>query len=181
MQSCDIYTVGGMCDLSTCTPFCLFPFDISCVVLQFLDVQGCYLVHRGFPRAAGCERSLMSSLFPMDARKIVESGIVDEDFERILWCQDRGADLDQKCCAFAAKIGSLASLRWLRSVGCPWDEGTCVYAAMTGHLEVLKWALGNRCPRAGDICALAAKGGHLDVLKWARENGCPSPKKSRLF
>jgi Ankyrin repeats (3 copies) len=86
--------------------------------------------------------------------------------------------LPESLCDYAARAGSLDTLRWSRDHGCEFTASACKGAAVGAHVHVLQFVRGEflrgkGCKWDETACSAAAKHDHLRTLKWLHERGCP--------
>jgi hypothetical protein len=93
--------------------------------------------------------------------------------DTLRWLRDHDRKFTARAYESAAAGGQQHVLQFLRAEGCDWDEAACSAAAYTGHLTTLKWLREQGCPwDAGAICDDAAESGSLDMLLYLKQQGC---------
>jgi hypothetical protein len=86
---------------------------------------------------------------------------------------EQGCPLLNDVSNYAARCGSIETLRWLREHGCAFTTETCEGAAAGGHLHVLRFLRAEHCDWDEGACFAAAYCSQLPTLKWLHEQGCP--------
>jgi hypothetical protein len=85
----------------------------------------------------------------------------------------QGCKLPEDICAWAARSGSVDTLRWLKEHGEVFESSTCEGAAAGAHLRVLQFLRHEGCEWDEWTCSAAARNGNFTTLKWLHEQGCP--------
>jgi hypothetical protein len=85
----------------------------------------------------------------------------------------QGCPLPQGICDWAAKSGSISTLKWLQQHGSASTANTCTGAAACAHVRVLQFLRDEGCECDESACKAAARNAHMPTLKWLHEHGCP--------
>jgi hypothetical protein len=86
---------------------------------------------------------------------------------------EHGCELFDEISDYAARSGSVETLKWLKARGIVFSAITCEAGAAGAHLHVLQYLREEGCEWDSIVCSAAAQSGHLAVLQWLHEQGCP--------
>jgi hypothetical protein len=93
--------------------------------------------------------------------------------DTLRWLMEHGSDFTIDTCRGAAAGAHLHVLHFLRDEGCEWDEEICIAAAGNGEVTTLQWLHEQGCPWEDDqVCGEAAKSGNIESLLYLKQQGC---------
>jgi hypothetical protein len=92
---------------------------------------------------------------------------------KLQWLRnEQGCALPDDISFYAARSGSVDTLRWLRECGSSFNTETCKGAAASAQLHVLQFLYDEGCEWDKEACSAAAKHNHFSTLQWLHDQGC---------
>jgi hypothetical protein len=93
--------------------------------------------------------------------------------DTLKWLKEQGSEFTVDTTKGAAAGAHIHVLQFLRDEGCEWDQITCSTAAWHGHLSVLRWLYEQTCPwHPAYVSSDAAYSGSIEMLVYLKQQGC---------